>query len=130
MKKIKSTILFIALLSVTLLIIIPSCSDVEVNCTEEFRTVIITVTGDSLTDHYTFREKTLDTIKIGRDYIFPGYEGYPVLNDTYQPMIQNSRENFRFVGEINDTVVVNEEFVIEADQCHIEKISGKVQVDL
>lgn len=107
---------------------IQSCKNKEVNCTEEFRTVGVTVTGDSLTDFYTIRISNSDTIRIVVDY--PNNQWYPVLDDNYQNKIANSQESFRFIGEINDTIVVNEDFIIRADQCHISKVSGKEVVNL
>ena len=45
-------------------------------------------------------------------------------------IIANSQESFRFIGEMNDTVVVNEIFIIKADECDVDKISGKREVNL
>jgi len=105
-----------------------SCKE-EIACTEEFRTVSIKVTGDTLTDFYTIRISNSDTIRIPADG-YPDAYTYPVLNDNYQSVIANSQESFTFIGKINDTVVVNEAFVISADNCHIDKVSGKNGVNI
>ena len=55
---------------------------------------------------------------------------YVVLTDSYQKNIQNSVENFVFHGLIGDSLVVNEPFVIKADMCHIDYVSGKTEVNL
>ncbi|MFZ4400208.1 MAG: hypothetical protein ACOYO1_09250 [Bacteroidales bacterium] len=102
----------------------------EVACTQEFRTIGITVTGDSLTDFYTIRLSTSDTLRFIYGNPFIENHWYPVLDDNYQSKIANSQESFRFVGEINDSMVVNETFIIKADACHIEKVSGRTEVSL
>jgi hypothetical protein len=108
-----------------------SCNNKENDtvCTMEFRYVTITVNGGMLDDYFTIRESTGDTIRFEKDSII-GQNVYIVLDDTYQPMIENKTENFRFKGVINDTVAVNELFRISADKCHIEYVSGALVVNL
>lgn len=101
----------------------------EVICTMEFRTVNIKVNNATLQDYYTIRETTGDTIRNISGYQ-PDQNLYPVLTDNYQPMIVNQTENFRFVGIISDTVVVDEIFSIKADQCHIQYVSGNQEISL
>ena len=119
--------LFLALLfSLSLLF---SCNEEDgISCTLEFRTIGLTVIGDSLTDYYTIRLSNNDTIR-SIDF---GFEDsyYVVLDDSYQSEIENSQESFEFIGEIDDSVVVQETFVIAADLCHITKISGPSQIIL
>ncbi len=111
--------------------IFPSCKEKEdVPCTMEFRTIGITVTGDSLTDYYTIRLFSADTLRFIYGNPFIGNHWYPVLDDNYQSKIANTQENFRFIGKIKDSVVVNEPFIIKADACHIDKVSGKTEVVL
>ena len=106
-----------------------SCSEKEdVMCTMEFRTVTITVNGTDLDQYYTLRELTGDTIRINRMNV-PGDKVYPVLDDNFQQTIENKTEQFSFRGFINGVMVVNEPFVIKADQCHIEYMSGKTVIN-
>ncbi|MBD2755597.1 hypothetical protein [Spirosoma validum] len=94
-----------------------------------YSSVNISVLGDSLTDYYTIRVPNSDTIHYGnarRD----NTTSYVVLDDSYQSALANSQDRFRFVGEINNAVVVDEEYVIKADECHISKVSGKEEVQL
>lgn len=104
-----------------------SCKD-EVYCTEEFRTISITVNGPALDDFYTLRESTGDTLIINHDSIWGN--AYPVLDDNFQKTLEDKTETFRFHGIINDSIVVNEPFVIKADKCHIIFVSGKQEVNL
>lgn len=100
----------------------------EVFCTMEFRTVSITVNRGLLDDFYTIRESTGDTIRIDRGNI-PGNNEYPVLDDRFQTIIRDRTESFRFLGFINNVETVNEIFVIKADQCHIDYVSGNLVVN-
>ena len=118
----------LAIISFFLLPLFIACNEKEeVMCTIEFRTVAITVNGTDLDQYYTIRESTGDTIRIDRGNL-PGNKTYPVLDDNFQQTIKNTTENFRFRGFINGTIVVNELFVIKADDCHIEYVSGKTVI--
>jgi len=108
-----------------------SCSDDDdgVFCTQEFRTITIKVNGPDLDDFFTVRQQTGDTIRINKQNV-PYLKEYPVLDDRFRALIEGRTENFRFTGIIDDTVAVSEIFVIRADQCHIEFISGNREVNL
>jgi len=104
-----------------------SCNDDEPNpCTEEFRTVGIEITGKTLDNWYTVRESTQDTFLIGTSF----QNTYAVLDDNFQRTLANKQEDFAFHGVISDSVWVKEVFVISADACHINYISGKLKVVL
>jgi hypothetical protein len=107
-----------------------SCSqkDKPVICTKEFRTISITVKGEPLDEYFTIRIKTNDTIRIGRENV-PGENIYPVLDDNFQKLIEGKTEEFRFIGYKNHEMVVNEPFVISADKCHINYVSGKLETE-
>ena len=106
-----------------------SCDEVQVDCTEEFILVAIKVNGEELTDYFTMREATSDTIRYINNSGL-SVEHYIVLTDTYQPNFPDSQEDFRFIGILDSAVVVDEVFVIEADQCHINLVSGNTEVTL
>ena len=107
-----------------------SCDEEEsIGCTEEFRLIGISVVGENLTEFYTIRVATGDTLYL-QDFYVNGQIWYPILEDHYQPEFNGSPKTFRFVGVINSTIVVNETYVITADECHISKVSGVEQVVL
>jgi hypothetical protein len=89
----------------------------------------IKVNNATLDEFYTIRENTGDTIR-NISSSQPDLNLYLVLDDNSQHLIMNRTENFRFIGIISDTVAVDELFSIKADQCHIEYVSGNLQVDL
>lgn len=106
-------------------------TDVNANkfCTQEFRSIGIKVLGDSLTNFYTIRLSTSDTIRRST-----GLESethwYIVLDDSYLRQIANKEETFRFIGKKGLTVLVREDYLIAADQCHVAKVSGKSEIQL
>ena len=107
-----------------------SCEEDPIACTMDFRMVTVTVAGPALTSYYTLRAATGDTIRIGQENI-GGMAGiYPILDDSYQSVIEGRTENFIFRGFINDSLVVNESYGISADECHIAYVSGNLNVTL
>ncbi|MEQ9403534.1 MAG: hypothetical protein RIM99_08115 [Cyclobacteriaceae bacterium] len=120
----KFSILFFLLVSCT------NDKDDSVLCTMEFRSIGLNVTNGTLTDYFTVRKLTSDTIRIETEVqgSFPSI--YPVLTDSYQKLIENTQETFFFVGLIEDIKVINETFEIAADECHISLISGKTEISL
>jgi len=121
----KKTVL-LTLATAFVLLILHSC---EKACTEEFRMVTITVNGDQLDDFYTLRLSSGDTIRYDNGNVMDSTT-YVVLDDSYQMMLENKTDSFRFEGILNDSLMVSEVFIIKADECHIEYISGKQTVNM
>lgn len=127
-------IMLIAFFLISLSLIFIHCnksnsSSNTIACTMEFRTISIKVLGDTLNHFYTIRANTGDTIIVNSGTALDS-ETYPVLDDTYLNRFINSTEQFRFVGLKNNIVLVNELFTINADQCHINYVSGNQTVIL
>ena len=120
---------FFILIVVSVLILISCTKDEEVICTMEYRYISIDVKGGILDDFYTIRKYTGDTIRNEKDNII-GNNSYIILSDNYQNKIKNKEEIFIFKGYITDSLVVNEQYVIKADECHIDYVSGKKEINL
>lgn len=121
----------IYLFALTCSLSLVTCKENEtIRCAQYSVRIVITVNGRILDNYFTIREKTGDTIRIWRDTTLRERNQYPVFGDTYHSLIKGKTENFRFQGFINDTLVVNEPFVIKADECHVDYVSGKYVVDL
>ena len=120
---------FFILIVVSVLILISCTKDEEVICTMEYRYISIDVKGGILDDFYTIRKYTGDTIRNEKDNII-GNNSYIILSDNYQNKIKNKEEIFIFKGYITDSLVVNEQFIIKADECHIDYVSGKKEINL
>lgn len=120
---------FFILIVVSILILISCTKDEEVICTMEYRYISIDVKGGILDDFYTIRKYTGDTIRNEKDNII-GNNSYIILSDNYQNKIKNKEEIFIFKGYITDSLVVNEQFIIKADECHIDYVSGNKEINL
>ncbi len=120
---------FFILIVVSILIVSSCTKEEEVICTMEWRYISIDVKGGVLDDFYTIRKYTGDTIRYEKDNII-GNNSYIILSDNYQNKIKNKEEIFIFKGYIIDSLVVNEQYVIKADECHINYVSGKKEINL
>jgi hypothetical protein len=126
----KSKFPILILLAVLLAACSTDANEEEVICTEEFIVIGVKVSGATLSDYYTVRVSNNDTIRFTNNSTYPIGNWYPILDDTYQTILENTEEDFIFYGKINDATVVNEAYIIGADQCHIKKISGASQVSV
>lgn len=99
-------------------------------CTDEYRMVILSISNNSgpvvLDSAYTIRNSNNHRFNSQNLLMSPGR--YTVLDDTYQQFIEDKREMFTFKGFKGGVQVVNEQYDISADDCHITKHSGKDSV--
>lgn len=123
------TVSFFIIIFVSILIIISCIKHKEEICTEEYRYISIDVKGGILDNYYTIRNYNGDTIRYEKDN-FNGNNTYIILGDNYQNNIKNKEEIFIFKGYINDSLVVNVQYIIKADECHINYVSGKKEINL
>jgi len=73
-------------------------------------------------DYYTLRVSNSDTIRFS-DGESPFSGWLPVLSDYYFDILKRiPAEEFKFIGLINDTIVISEPFVYTSGKCHIVKI--------
>ena len=100
----------------------------DIFCTEEFRTIGVTITGGVLDEFYTIRISNGDTVRHSDNTGFENF--YPVLDDNFHSAVINSEEIFNFLGLIGDQIIIDEEYVIAGDDCHISLVSGKTEIDL
>jgi hypothetical protein len=120
----------VALLILWITLLAAGCSgndDQEVVCSDEFKMIGVAVIGGKLDDFYTLRTVTADTIRFTASGQYP-LNWYPILDDSYQPLLEGTREDFIFVGIKNATEVVRQQYSIGADVCHIIKYSGPAEV--
>ncbi len=108
---------------IAIILISYSCKhkEADIVCNSMFASVSIEVNGGTLDNYFTIRSSTGDTIRI-TDGVFQNV--YTILNDNYQQMLENKQETFKFVGVKSGIKVVDENFIISADKCHILKVSG------
>ncbi len=111
------------------LVIIPTSCKRDTYCTDDYRMIIVQVTGDTLDEYYTVRNINQDTIRHSTDGFPPGNSpSLVVLTDSYFEHIRESESEFIFVGLIDDSVRVWEPYIIGADECHIYLVNGPAQI--
>ncbi|RYE13998.1 MAG: hypothetical protein EOP45_20315 [Sphingobacteriaceae bacterium] len=98
-------------------------------CTQEFQSIGLKVLGDSLTDFYTVRLSTSDTIRRSTG-VESQTHWYLVLDDSYQRQLANKQESFRFIGKQGQRVLIQQDYIIAADHCHVKKVSGISEIQL
>jgi len=102
----------------------------DVICTRIFKSVIVKIVDTTtrpiqLDEAYTINVSTGETIH----YENTGEVGYyTVLDDSYQKKMPNSTLRFQFVGMKNGERLVQEDYRITADCCHIDKLGGRDSV--
>lgn len=119
----KTLLLCLSVLSIFGLL---SCND-EPICTEIFAMAAIRIHGLQPDNHFTVRGSTGDTIY--RDLKLDD-SLYLVLDDNYQPEIEESSDVFTFHGYLNDNLIAKEEFLISADRCHIRVVGGNRSIEI
>lgn len=105
----------------------------SIACEEVFVTVFVKIknksgTPQSLDDHYTIVKSTGDTI---RDDSGPYPDGtYIIITDKQQKKLEYNPTNYIFYGIKKGSVIIKEPYVVSADCCHINMISGKPEVTI
>lgn len=59
-----------------------------------------------------------------------GYAGfeYTLIEDSFQKTFRNKQVEVSFLGYRNDVLLVNKDFVVTADCCHVSMVEGSLQV--
>ena len=123
------------ILSLALLLFLGACNDDDCNntaCTEDFRSVVVRVVDQSGAPvdldrtESALEDGTLLVVNTGNP---PEFENaYTVANDSHMDDLPGSNNLVTFRGWIDDVEVVNQEFVITRDCCHIGKGEGPDQI--
>ncbi len=117
-----------------------SCSadkDCNVNCTEEYRTIVIKIkTSDGepvvldsfkVVDLRNGRDITLQLDDWTREY--QRERGiYPIFSDKYKEEYRQQLFSIRFTGFIEGVEVVSETYKVGADCCHVYHYSGDLEL--
>ena len=82
--------------------------------------VVDTNTGKNLTENYSDPE-----------YQYYKEQGlYPIFSDKYHEQYKNSEAVISFKGYVSNNKVVDQEFIVGADCCHVNLISGPSEIVL
>ncbi|MBL7976558.1 MAG: hypothetical protein JNJ85_16690 [Candidatus Kapabacteria bacterium] len=101
----------------------------NVACTTVYVSVVVTVHGGVLDKYFTIQNSTGDTIRY-KTTSGKSDSLYGVLSDDYIHKFKHEVETFTFKGFVQDSLVINEQYLIKADQCHIYYLSGKTDIKL
>lgn len=111
---------------------------VGIACTEEFVTIIVTITDQDtspfiLNDYKVINlDNNTDITNDLNDFYqsFIGEGVYPIFDDRYQQEYQNQEVELQFIGYIDEQEVINEFYLVGADCCHVYPISGDYDITI
>ncbi|MDG1803546.1 hypothetical protein [Flavicella sp.] len=108
------------------------CNPIDIVCTEEFRSITLEIIDINdnpviLDAFKIIREDTGEEIESSENF---HQNFYTIINDNYQNEIAQKEINLKFTGFINNIEVLSTNYVVSADCCHIELISGKTKIVL
>ena len=125
------------------LVVIAGChndkEEESVVCTCELRQINIRAvytdgTPVVLDKFETINLETGQKMEFGGDthYIMDAYYKdsgqYPVMNDDYRKELENKPLKIKFLGYKNEQVVIEEAFIVSADECHVYMVDGNDSV--
>lgn len=125
---------------ILLLLLANSCKEVEqpdcavVVCTEEYKTISLTITDkDSnpvvLDDYYTFIDSR-NRFKVAQDTLSIKEGSYPLVSDGEMDQLSFEGTVLIFVGVKNGQNLVEQQFIVDKDCCHIQLVSGETAIQL
>jgi hypothetical protein len=111
------------------------CNDVF--CTQDFRTIVVSI-QDSDSDPIALDSFEVVIIGTGIDItrnvnesefeIMKQHGTYPLFGDEYQQSYANREVELNFKGIINNQIIVNKDFTVGANCCHINLVSGNTSI--
>lgn len=100
-------------------------------CTEIFVMISVKVSQQNgvlnLDEVYTTRKSSNEKLTFDQNM---GPDSYIVLDDSYIQKMQNTTDEFHFIGIKNGEKLIDEVYTISADCCHVNKEKGKERIDL
>lgn len=112
-----------------------NCMDVF--CTEEFRTITISVKDKDgaavALDHYKVvvlsdgEDITLNASSSEYEWMTKN-GSYPLFSDKYVTKYRNKEIEINFQGFIDDELLVDSDFTVGADCCHVTLVEGETDI--
>ncbi|RKQ42368.1 hypothetical protein BXY85_2978 [Roseivirga pacifica] len=131
----KLKILFATVLTLTIMAceeedccVYPDECPTNIGCTEEYRSLLFQPTKDGqavLLDSYYVKNLDNDNIyNFTNNDTHDRLAAYIVATDSQLEEVKKSGSTLRFVGSANNEVVIEQDFVVGHDCCHIVGIDG------
>ena len=115
----------------------PNCS--EAICTEEYRTITVSVKDKEgvavALDYFKVvvlsngEDITLDASSSEYDWMAKN-GNYPLFSDKYVAKYSNKELEINFKGYVDDKLLVDSDYVVGADCCHVTLIEGETDIVL
>lgn len=112
-----------------------NCTDVF--CTEEFRTITISVKDKDgaavALDHYNVvvlsdgEDITLNASSSEYEWMTKN-GSYPLFSDKYVTKYRNKEIEINFQGFIDDELLVDSDYTVGADCCHVTLVEGETDI--
>lgn len=109
----------------------------EAICTHNFVTITVSVKDEAGDAVVLDSFEVIDTAtgeNLAKDISAEEYHNdqgiYPLISDAHRIQYQNKTTTLTFKGYINDELVVNQEFEVGADCCHVSLITGNREIVL
>ncbi len=99
-------------------------------CTEEFRSIVVSIKHASdnsafiLTDYKVVRVPDGKDLTIADNDLTDNGGHYPVANDLKLDFFKFNNVKVEFTGYLNNTVILQAQFIVTADCCHITLVEG------
>lgn len=129
------TFTFLLLIALSFVLNSFVCNKELVNCTEEFRMIIVNInkvdnTPAVIDDYYMVRTSDRDTIlsKNNNPYEDDFFEGITIFTDSQMNKTTEKGTTFVLSCYWDNKLVVNETYTISHNQCHIQLESGKTNI--
>jgi hypothetical protein len=128
--------IFIAIPILFSLLFIKCDDDNRINCefsmcTMEFRSVVVLLKHESdstafvLTDYKVIRLSDSKDISIKDDNLGDNNGYYPIINDTKRNLFEFNNTAVEFKGYLNNDLVIQKQFIVTSDCCHISLVEGE-----
>lgn len=119
-------------------IFLSSCQEEAVVCTMEWRAYTVTIKDENgnpviLDDYYTMNKATGEIVRFQDnisylDSLQKSQGIYLIISDGQKHWARYGYFEFLFNGFIGDSLVINEEYFIDADVCHIGDLKGNLEI--
>ncbi|MFY0686881.1 MAG: hypothetical protein JXQ90_06935 [Cyclobacteriaceae bacterium] len=132
MKHVMITALFVALLACEQSSRVQDCDSNEIACTYDLRHIIITIAENDEPVQLTRMVVEIDgVIQINEEIDdFNEFGTYTLLSDEHMNLVEQSGSDVSFSGFRGDDRVIDQNYLVGHDCCHIQLLEGPIEIKL